>query len=324
MPVLKRLVQTLLISLVGALATAASSFADTWPQRTVRIITPLPPGTAIDTSARIFAERLSARWGQPVVVENLPGADGILAAREFVGRRDNHTLLYSFAGLITINPLLHEKLPYDPERDLVPIASTSDNFLAIAASETLKVGSLAELAKLARSRNNKLTWAATPGLPYFAFAAFQKATGLDMVQASYRDFNPALVDLGEGRIDAVAAGVTPLVPHARAGKVRLLAVVNRERTSAAPEVPTAAEAGFPELTFDGVTGFFGWRDMPSALRERIAADVSHAASEPAVKSRLTNMGSAARAGTSAEFVAAIEEQRAKIAAIANATKKTVP
>jgi tripartite-type tricarboxylate transporter receptor subunit TctC len=77
--------------------------------------------------------------GQPVVVENLPGADGILAAREFVGRRDNHTLLYSFAGLITINPLLHERLPYDPERDLVPIASTSDNFLAIAASETLKV-----------------------------------------------------------------------------------------------------------------------------------------------------------------------------------------
>jgi tripartite-type tricarboxylate transporter receptor subunit TctC len=275
-----------------------------------------PPGTGLDIVARLFAERLAARWKQPVIVENLPGADGNIAAREFVAKRDNHTLLYSFPGLITINPLTYEKLPYDPARDLVPIASTSDNYLAIAASGSLKVDSLAALVQLARSRGGKLNWAATPGVPYFAFAGLQKSTGIDMVQVSYRDFSQAVVDLGEGRIDAVAAGVAPLRPHAETGKLRLLAFINRQRAPFAPGVPTVAEAGYPDLTFDAITGFFGWRDMPAELRERIAADVREIASDPAIQERLVKMGSIARGSTPAEFVAAIEEQRAKIAAIA--------
>ena len=113
---------------------------------------------------------------------------------------------------------MHEKLPYDPARDLMPIATTSDNFVAIAASEKLKVGSLAELVILARARASKLNWAATPGTPYFAFAGLQRTAGVEMVQVSYRDFNQALADLGEGRIDAAAAGVTPLLSHVQAGK----------------------------------------------------------------------------------------------------------
>jgi tripartite-type tricarboxylate transporter receptor subunit TctC len=295
---------------------AQPSLAQTWPQRTVRVIVPLPPGVGLDVIARLFAERLSSRWKQPIIVENLPGADGIIAARDFVAKRDDHTLLYSFAGLISINPLLHEKLPYDPSRDLVPIASTSENALAIAVSATLGVSSLAELAQLARSRPGKLTWAATPGVPYFAFAAFQKKSGGEMVQASYRDFNQALVDLGEARIDAVAAGVTPLLPHVQAKKVKLLAFVNRERAPVAPDVPTADEAGYAGLPLSGPTGFFGWRDMPTELRERIAADIREVASDPIIADRLAKIGSVVRSGTPAQFAAAIEEQRASIAAVA--------
>jgi tripartite-type tricarboxylate transporter receptor subunit TctC len=243
---------------LGAFAlTAAPAPAQAWPQRTVRVIVPNPPGVGLDVIARLFAERLANRWGQPVIIENLPGADGIVAAREFVAKRDDHTLLYSFAGLISINPLLHEKLPYDPDRDLVPIASTSENALAIAASASLGVGSLDGLAQLARSRPGKLTWAATPGVPYFAFAAFQRRSGGEMVQASYRDFNQALVDLGEARIDAVAAGVAPLLPHARAGRLKLLAFINRERAPVAPEIPTVTEAGYGNLPVSGATGLFG-------------------------------------------------------------------
>jgi tripartite-type tricarboxylate transporter receptor subunit TctC len=129
--------------------SAAPSFAEPWPQRAVRVIVPNPPGTGLDVIARLFTERLSARWRQPVIVENLPGADGIVAAREFAGKRDNHTLLYTGGAPISINPLLHEKLPYDPDRDLVPIAATSENAVVIAVSATLGVGSLAELAQLA-------------------------------------------------------------------------------------------------------------------------------------------------------------------------------
>src|SRR5215218_284291 len=127
------------------LSPSGPVLAQSWPQRTVRVIVPLPPGTAIDVSARLFAEHLSTRWRQPVVIENMAGADGILAPREFVGRHDDHTLIYSFAGLITINPLLYEKLPYDPVRDLAPIAMSSENFLVVATSAKLQVGSLDDL-----------------------------------------------------------------------------------------------------------------------------------------------------------------------------------
>jgi tripartite-type tricarboxylate transporter receptor subunit TctC len=302
---------------LGAFALAAtSSPAQTWPERTVRVIVPNPPGVGLDVIARLFAERLANRWGQPVIVENVSGADGIVAAREFVAKRDDHTLLYSFAGLISINPLLHEKLPYDPDRDLVPIASTSENALAIAVSASLGSGSLGELAQLARSRPGKLTWAATPGVPYFAFAAFLKSSGSEMVRASYRDFNQALVDLGESRIDVVAAGVAPLLPHARAGRIKLLAFINRERAPVAPEIPTVTEAGYADLPVSGATGFFGWRDMPSELRERIAADVRATAEDPTIGQQLAKIGSVVRGSTPGEFAAAIEEQRASIVAVA--------
>ena len=127
-----RLVTGLFLALAvgsaGLSLQSAPSRAQAWPQRTVRVIVPLPPGTPPDISARIFAEQLSVRWKQPVIIENIVGADGILAGKEFASRHDDHTLLYSFAGLITINPLLYEKLPYDPKHDLVPIAMTTDNF----------------------------------------------------------------------------------------------------------------------------------------------------------------------------------------------------
>jgi tripartite-type tricarboxylate transporter receptor subunit TctC len=292
--------------------------AQSWPQRTVRVIVPLPPGTAVDVSARLFAEHLSTRWKQPVIIENIAGADGIIAAKEFVGKHDDHTLMYSFAGLITINPLLYEKLPYDPARDLVPIAMSSENFLVVAASAKLQVGSLDDLVKLARSRSAKLNWAATAGLPYFAYAGFLRNVGIEMVYVPYRDFNPALSDLGEGRIEVASAALNQLLPHSQAGRASLLAVLNKTRSPLAPSVPTAAEAGYPDLAFDGVTGFFGWRDMPSELRDRIAADIQAVAENPAVSDRLPTIGIVARSSTPSEFSAAIEAQRAKVAAIAAA------
>jgi tripartite-type tricarboxylate transporter receptor subunit TctC len=316
MRILKRLLLSLVIGVAGSIGGSDLLLAQSWPQRTVRVVVPLPPGTAIDVSARLFADHLAVRWKQPVIVENMPGADGILATRDFVSKRDNHTLMYSFAGPITINPLLYEKLPYDPAHDLVPIAATSDNFIAIAVSGKLQVGSLEELVKLARSRTSKFNWAATAGLPYFAFAGFQKSAGIEMVYVPYRDFNPALADLGEGRIDIAATALTQMLPHKQSGRLRFLAVINRARSPLAPDVPTAAEAGYPDLSFDGITGFFGWRDIPPELRDRIAADVIAVADDPGIKERLATIGISARSSTPIEFAAAIEEQRAKVAAIA--------
>src|SRR5262249_51310522 len=152
-----------------------------------------------------------------------------------------HTLLFSFGGPVTINPVIHDKLAYDPERDLVPIVSASDSFLAVAASASLNIDSLASLVQRAKAEPGKLNWAATAGLPQYAFMGFAKNAGLDMVQVSYREFAPALQDVSEGRIAVVSTGLVPLLPLARAGKVKILAVTNRQRAPAAPEFPTATE-----------------------------------------------------------------------------------
>ncbi|HUI95807.1 MAG TPA: tripartite tricarboxylate transporter substrate binding protein [Xanthobacteraceae bacterium] len=309
----------IVIAMAATLACAASSVAaQDWPQRPVRLILPLGAGSATDVTARLFADRLKDRWGRPVVVENRPGPDGIVAVSAFVAAHDEHTLLFSIGGPVTINPVAHLTLPYDPERDLVPIASASDSFLAIAVNPALGMGSVDELIAHARAAPGKLSWAATPGLPQFVFAGFAKAAGLDMVQVSYRDFSPAFQDLVEGRIQVIATALLPLLPFAREGKIKLLVVTNRERSPAAPGLATAREIGHPELAADGFQGFFGWRDMPESLRERIAADVRTVGEDDALKQKLTVLGQAVRTGTPKDFVAMIETQRAQIAAIARA------
>src|SRR5579864_6052376 len=131
----RRLLLVIVISCCFGLFSS-SSYSQSWPKRTVRVILPLPAGTATDVAARLFAQGLSARWGQPVIVENRPGADGIPAVKAFLGS-DDHTLLLSFAGVITINPLEHDDLPYDPGHDLIPIAPVVDNFFAFAASKVI-------------------------------------------------------------------------------------------------------------------------------------------------------------------------------------------
>jgi tripartite-type tricarboxylate transporter receptor subunit TctC len=310
-----------LVAAVSILAAApAPAQTPSWPQKTVRFIVPLPPGSGMDLTARLVAERLTERWGQAVVVENRQGADGIPAVTGFLSARDNHTFLFSFAGIITFNHLLHERLPYDP-KELVPIVPVIDNFLGVSATAVLKVDTLADLVAAAKAQPGKLNWAATPGLPYYILLALQKSAGIDMVQVAYRDFAPAYQDLNQGRLHVAGTGVPTLVPHHRAGTAKILLVTNRERSPQAPDVPTAAEAGYADLTFDGVSGIYGASDTPAETKARIAADVSAIIADPAFRARMIGVGTAPRPGSTQEFAAAIEEQRNKIAAIHQASDK---
>ena len=294
--------------------------AEPWPQRVVRIVLPLPAGIGTDVAARLFAERLTKRWKQQVVVENYPGADGIAGVTHFVNLHDDHTLLFSFAGPISINPQIHDDLPYDPDHDLVPIASAIDNYFAIATASSLGVESIDALVTLVRKEPGKLNWTASPGLPQYIFAALQQVKGLEMVYVPYRDFTYALQDLREGRVQAMSTGITSLLPLAQSGKAKLLIVTSRERSPLAEDVPTAREAGFPELSFDGVVGFYGWRNIAPDLKERIAADVRAVATDSAMITQLSEIGIAVRAGTPVEFAAEIADQRTRIEAIVRSTK----
>jgi tripartite-type tricarboxylate transporter receptor subunit TctC len=294
---------------------AQTGQAQMWPQRTVRVILPIGPGSATDLTARLFAERLAARWGQPVVVENRPGADGIPAVTSFIAARDEHTLFFSFGGPVTTNLVTREKLPYDVG-DLVPIASASESFLAIAAHGD--IASLGDLVRRARAEPGKINWASTPGLPHFIFAGFLKSAGLDMTHVAYRDFAPAQQDVTEGRIQVISASLQLALAPARSGKARLLAITTAERSPLVPEVPTAKEAGYPDLLIESFQGFFGWRGMPESLRDRIAADVRAVGGDPEIAQRLIPIGQMLKLGNPAEFAAMIDGQRKKVTAIAKA------
>jgi tripartite-type tricarboxylate transporter receptor subunit TctC len=287
-----------------------------WPHRTVRLIAPVPSGSASDFSARLFAERLSQRWGQPVIVENRPGADGVMGVSAFLSANDDHALLYAISAVVTVHPITREKLPYDPVSELVPISSAADVVLALAASEKNSIRSLRGLVETAHAQPGKLNWSSSPGLPPFVVGGFLKNSKLDIAYVPYRDLAPVLQDLGDGRIDVLVHALSVILPQVQSGRARLLAVASDDRVPLAPDVPSVTEAGFPELRMDGLLGFYGRRGMPDTLRDRIASDVRVVASEPGLRERLAGAGQTARPGTAADFAALLEEHRRRLADLA--------
>jgi tripartite-type tricarboxylate transporter receptor subunit TctC len=290
--------------------------AQTWPQRPVKFLVSLGPGSGVDIGTRMLADRLSARWGQPVVVENKPGGDGIVAISTFVGAHDDHVLLAAPTSSFTAHPYLHDNLPYKPS-DLLPIVRVSNTVITIGVPTSLNVTSLDQLFALARSQPGKLNWAGVTGALDFLFAGFLKSAGVNMTKVPYRNPVEAANDLAEGRVQVYEAAFAIVRPQVQAGKIKVLAVTNSTRAPAAPEVPTVKEAGYPDLTLDGLVGFFGPSDMSKELRERIASDVrAVVAGDPTIEARLTATGQVLNLGGPGEFAAATEEQRAKLAAVA--------
>jgi tripartite-type tricarboxylate transporter receptor subunit TctC len=293
----------------------AQSPAPAWPQRPVKFIVPLGPGSGADIGARLLADRLPARWGKPVVIENRPGADGLVAIQAFVNAADDHTLLYTPSGSFTVHPLQYEKLPYVPE-DLVPIARVSNTIIAMGAPASLKLGSLAEFTKYARAESGKLNAAVVSGITEFTFDYFVKTAGLSIAKVPYRDIVQAATDLSEGRLQVMMSSYAILQPHVQGGRVKVLAVNGHERTSILPGIPTANESGFPALEVEGLVGLFGPRGISSALRQRIGADVVAVAGDRTIAERLAGTAQVPNPGGPAEFAAAIDRQRAQIATIA--------
>jgi len=303
---------TMVLAGASAGTTSICLGGDDWPARTVRVIVPFAAGSANDVSARLYAEGLARRWAKPVIVENKPGADAIVGGGAFANAKDDHTLLYGTASMVTVSPLLQEVLPYDPSRDIVPISSTASSIFVIAVHDSLQVRSLLELAQLARSKPGELSWSSGPSLPHFVFAAMLARHALKQVYIPYRDASSQQADFGEGRVQILSHALLAVRGPVATGKVRILAVTSSAREPGLPNVPTVAEAGFPEMEIDGLTGLFGWRDMPATLRDRISADVQAVAGDPHVRSRIEAGGQHVLGSSPDEFSAAIERQRTRI------------
>jgi tripartite-type tricarboxylate transporter receptor subunit TctC len=305
----------ILAALFATNAVTPSPAAEPWPDHTVKFIIPFGPGAGADIGARLFAERLSTRWGKPVVVENRPGGDGFVAITAFLGANDDHTLLFAAAGSFTAHPYQHDKVPYDV-RDILPLARVSNTIITVGVPEAMKLGSLADLVALARAQPGKLNAALVPGITEFVWDGFVNEAKLNFAKVPYRDIVQAGTDLGEGRIQVMMTGLAVIQAQVQAGHVKLLAVTNHKRAASYPDIPTVVEAGFPALEVDGLVGLFGPKIMSLELRERIAADVAAVGTDPTVIARLTATAQVVNPGGPAEFAASIEEQRAKMARIA--------
>jgi tripartite-type tricarboxylate transporter receptor subunit TctC len=308
---LRHLLALALALMAVAAVTLVASAETKWPIRPVRFILTLGAGSGSDIGARLLADRLTQRWGQPVIVENRPGGDAIVAINAFVTAHDDHVLLFSPTSSFTAHAYLHDNLPYQPS-DLVPITRVSNTIITISVPASLNVNSLKELAAMARAEPGKLNWAGVTGALDFVFAGWLKQEGLNINKVPYRNPVDAANDLAEGRVQVYEAALAIVRPQLESGKIKLLAVTNSVRAPTQPNLPTVAEAGYPALTIDGLVGLFGPTGMPLELRQRITADI-RAVVDPTIEDRLTITGQLTNLGGPGEFGKSIDEQRAKIA-----------
>jgi tripartite-type tricarboxylate transporter receptor subunit TctC len=297
----------------GALVSAASAQTK-WPTHPVRFILPLGVGSGADIGARLLAERLSQRWGQPVIVDNRPGGDALLSIAAFVNAHDDHVLWFGPSGSFVSHPYLHDSLPYRPN-DLAPIARVSNTIIVVAVPSELHIDTMKQLVDRARADPRALNWAGMTGTNDFLFDGWLTLEHLEMTKVPYKNPVDAAKDLGENRVQVYLPALAIVRPQLDSGKITLLAVTNTARAATRPDLPTVKEAGYPSLTLDGLVGLFGPPDMPAELRDRIAADV-RAAADDTVKERLNQTGQTPNIGGPQEFAQSIEAQRATVAGMA--------
>lgn len=304
-------------TVAGVLAASGSAVsAQTWPQRPVKFVLPFGAGSATDVAARMMSEKLAARWGKPVVIENKPGADGLLAINSFVQANDDHVLLYASSASFNAHPYMHEKLPYDLDRDFAPIARVTDTILSAAVPASSKAATLAEFVAMAKAEPGKLNATGAAGVPEFTLGYFLKVQNLDVQKVPYRDVVQAATDLGAGQIQFLLSSAAVVRPLAQAGRVRILAVTSRERVPFAPEIPTIYEAGFPALAVETTAGLYGPKSMSADLRERLAKDVVEVVSDKDITAKLVTTGQAVRPGGPGELAQTLKQQAEQMATVA--------
>jgi tripartite-type tricarboxylate transporter receptor subunit TctC len=297
---------------------ALSQPSQNWPERTVRLITSGTPGGSGDIVARLFAEKLSIRWMASVIVENRPGADGMIAIQAALGASDGHTLLAVPSGNVTVTPAIR-KVPYKQD-DLRPLSTAAIDFLAVVVPAASSIRSLADLIAAARERPGALNWFASSGSPAMAFGEFLRKNQLDMVFVPYKGALEAVRDLSESRIQVSLIPLATAFPLTQAGRLRLIAITNPEAAPIAPDVPTALGAGHPELAIQGFLGFFAPKSMPDAVQQQISGDIQAVANDPEIRSRLEKVGLIARGSTPGDYAKYIDEQHQHWGQVARSQK----
>jgi tripartite-type tricarboxylate transporter receptor subunit TctC len=288
--------------------------AQSWPNRPVRFIIPFGPGAGADIGARLIQERLQKKWGQPVVIDNRPGGDSIIAIQAVLAANDDHTFLWGPSGNFIVHPFQYKKLPYNPDH-IIPVARYSSTILGVGVPASMNVKTVAEFVKQAHANPGKFNSAAVPGITELALDYFMHNHKITTQKVPYKDIVQAGVDVGEGRLQIYAASYAILRPHHETGRLVVLAQFGKERAPMLKSVPTGIEAGFPELEMDGNVGLFASPAAPAALIERIGNDVVAVSDDRAIEDALNKTLQTPTRGGAREFAASIAAQRAYIAKI---------
>jgi tripartite-type tricarboxylate transporter receptor subunit TctC len=295
----------LVLAACSALALALPAAAQTaWPSRPVKVVVPAPAGSSLDLIVRSMSEKLASRWGQPVIVENKPGAGGMLGMDVAAKATDGHTLAIGFNGPVAFAPFLYRKMPYDPAKDLLPVVMTTSqaNVLAVNADK-VPAKTVAEFVAWAKAQGGKMNYSSlgNGSSAHLTMELFLSEAGITATHIPFNGSPPAAMAVAQGEADATFMVAPALLPHVRNNKVRLLAVSSAQRPDSLKDLPSLADAGYKGVEALAWNGLFVAAGTPDAVVARINADVNDMLSDPAVKAALDAQGLTVVGGSAADF-----------------------
>lgn len=301
------------VSTVGAFASS-TALAQAYPAKPVTIVVPFSPGGGTDIGARLIAQKLTAKWGQTVIVDNRAGAGGLVGA-DLVAKAkpDGYTLLVGNVGTQAINQSLYAKMPYNADTAFAPISMIADLPFVMLASPAVPAKTPREFIALAKAEPGKHTYASSGqgGSPHLTAEIFQTAAGVKLTHVPYKGGGPAMTDLMAGHVDILFASILEGSGHVKSGKLKALAISSATRSPALPDVPTLAEAGVPNSESGSWIAMFAPSGTPQAIIDKIAADIKEAVALPESRQILISQGATPHSTTPAELKAIIDRDRAR-------------
>ena len=297
----------------GALAAFHRAGAQAFPSKPVKLLVGFAPGGAVDIIARAIGQQIASGLGQPVVIENKPGAGTNIALRALIeSPPDGHTLMLT-ANSIAANQTLYQPAPFEMARDFTPVALVGRVPVVLAANAQAQIDSIATLIAKSKAAPKSIGYG-SPGngsTPHLAIELFQRAAGIELNHVPYKGGAPALTDVIGGHLETVAVNALEALPHVKSGKLRVLAVLSEKRSTIFPDVPTIAESGFPGFEASVWYGVVGPAGLPPATVARVHAEVQKALAAPEVRERLTSAGGEVLPGSTERFTSLLTSERAR-------------
>jgi tripartite-type tricarboxylate transporter receptor subunit TctC len=291
-----------------------SAFAQTYPDKTVRLIVPFPPGGATDVVARALSAKLSPNWKQQLIVENKPGAGGNIGA-DLVAKSssDGYTILLSSPAEVAINPSLYSRMPYDASKDLIPVSKVASAPLVLVVNSDSPVKNMNDLVQFIKNKKGAVNFASsgTGGPQHLAGELFKSMANVSMVHIPYKGGAPAITDLLGGQVDLFFAGVPPALPHINSGRLRAIAVTTLKRSPLLPNVPTISESGFPGFNIENWQGVFVPAGTSNNIIQFLATSINTISNDKSYHETLSAQGAVPSPLPPKEFAMFVQQETQK-------------